>query len=180
MSRDAEQPPSTIPGEESPGPISIAVGAELASLRGQLGRVVAPGFEPPPRLVIAIEPERIAALASSLLLIEEIRPVLKAGCPRAPRLLGILFLGETSVIEVVGVPADEAFSPTWPLVLAGTSVVVDACTSEQPTLRVICDATELTHMAAARLLGEPLDVASPPHVARLLRATLAAAAQTPE
>ncbi|HLM74178.1 MAG TPA: hypothetical protein VK459_15835 [Polyangiaceae bacterium] len=180
MSRDHEQPPSTLPGEETPGPIPIAIGSELANLRGQVGRLVAPGFEPPPRLVIAVEPERIAALASSLLLIEEIRPVLKAGCPRAPRLLGILWLGESCAVEVVGIPADETFSPTWPLVLGGASVVVDACASEQAALRVSCEAVELTHMPAERLLGAPLDVTSPPDIARLMRAALASVTQFSE
>jgi hypothetical protein len=180
MTRDLEQPPSTLPGEDSPGPIPIAVGSELSSLRGFVGRLVAPGFEAPPRLLIAVEPERMAALASSLLLIEEIRPVLKTGCPRAPRLLGILWLGDSCAVEVVGIPADETFAPAWPLVLGGASVVIDACASELPTLRAICEATELTHMAAERLLGEPLDATSPPHVAKLMRAALASVSHFPE
>ena len=44
MTRDLEQPPSTLPGEESPGPIPIAIGTELSNLRGHIGRLVAPGF----------------------------------------------------------------------------------------------------------------------------------------
>lgn len=180
MSRDFEHPPSTLPGEDIPGPMSIAVGSELANLRGQVGRLVAPGYEPPPRIVLAIEPERMGALASTLLLIEEIRPVLKAGCPRAPRLLGILWLGDSCALEIVGVPADETFSPTWPMALGGASVVVDACAFEQPALRATCDAAELTQMSAERLLGEPLNITSPPDIAKLMRAAIASVTQFPE
>lgn len=180
MSREFDHPPSTLPGEELPGPVAIAVGSELANLRGHVGRLVAPGFEPPPRLVVAVEPEKMGALASSLLLIEEIRPVLKAGCPRAPRLLGVLWLGEACAVEIVGVPADEAFSPTWQLVLGGSSIVIDACASENGALRAACEAVELTQMSAERLLGEHLDVTSPPQIAQLMRAAIASVAQIAE
>jgi hypothetical protein len=59
-------------------------------------------------------------------------------------------------------------------------VVVDACASEQAALRVSCEAVELTHMPAERLLGEPLDVTSPPDIARLMRAALASVTQFSE
>lgn len=179
ISRDMEPSPSTLSGNELPSPTSIAAGPDLAILRGHIGRLVAPGFEPPPRLVIAVEPERMATLASSLLLIEEIRPVLKAGCPRAPRLLGILWLGDSCAVEVVGVPADEAFSPAWPMVLAGASIVIDGCASELDALRATCESAELDRVAAASLLGERLDAGSPSSVARLMRLALAAAGQNP-
>jgi hypothetical protein len=180
MSRDFELPPSTLPGDEIPSPVSIATGSELASLRGQVGRLISPGFEPPARIVFAIEPDRMPALASSLLLIEEIRPVLKAGCPRAPRLLGILWLGEACVVEIVGVPADEAFSPTWPMVLGGSSAVIDACASELTALRVSSEAVELAHFTAERLLGQPLNASSPAHIAELMRVAIETVTQNLE
>jgi hypothetical protein len=174
MSRDGEPPSSSLPFEEpvSSDRIPIAVGPELITLRSQVLRLRCPAFEPPPRLVLAVNPEQLPALSSSILRITEVRPMLRSPSPRTPRLLGLLWLGEGCSVEIVGLPADEAFSPVWPLVLGGVSGVINASPTESVSLRACCEVTEMKIVQASALLGGPLDVESPAQIASLLRAAL--------
>jgi hypothetical protein len=128
-------------------------------------------------LVLTVNPEQLQPLASSILRIAEVRPMLRGSGSRTPRPLGLLWLGEGCSVEIVGLPEDEAFTPVWPLVLGGVSGVIDACPTENPILRACCDVTEITLFQASLLLGGALDVASPGEVASLLRAAIAAIAE---
>lgn len=173
MPRDLEPPPSSLPLDmmptSRPGQVSIGVGPELAALRTHITRLQCPGFEPPPRLIFAVEPDCLQAIASSVLLIAEVRPMLKASCPRAPRAVGLLWLGEAVSVEIIGLPADPAFAPAWPMALAGASAVIDLCDAGKPLVRAFCEVAELKLYEPSALLDDPFEIGSAGLVAALLR-----------
>jgi hypothetical protein len=97
--------------------------------------------------------------------------------PRAPlpRPLGVLRLGDGVELAVTGLPAEDTFSPTWPLALHGAAAVVRMNDAGGDALAAHCEALELLLIDAESLMGS-LDVAAPEQIAALVRAALETAA----
>jgi hypothetical protein len=154
----------------------FATPEQLPVFRSLVTRLVRPGFAPPPCLIIAASARRMPTLAHS------IRRITDAAFPaepppRAPlpRPLGLLRLGEGVELALAGVPADDAFSPIWPLTLHGAAAVIRLNDAGGEALEAHCQALELTLIDAESMMGS-LDVAAPGHVAALIRVALEMAA----
>lgn len=156
----------------------LAPPEQYAVLRSIASRLERAGFTPPPRIVFAMSPQRLPMLAYSMRRIADV--VASTESPaRAPlpRLIGKLTLGEGIEVAVVGLPADEAYAPTWGLALPGSAVLVRIGDIPRGALDAYCEAVEVRVLDAEQLVG-PFDPTVPAHVAALLRATLEAAAGT--
>jgi hypothetical protein len=149
---------------------------QLPMLRSLVQRLTRPGFSPPPRLVIAASAKRMPALAHSVRRIGDAAAPAEAS-PRAPlpRSLGTLRLGDGVELELLGVPTDELFSPTWSLALPGAAAVVRLGDAGGPALEAQCEAVEVMLIDAESVMGA-LDVAVPGQVAALVRSALSLAA----
>lgn len=149
---------------------------QLPVLRSLVTRLTRPGFQPPPCLVIAASARRMSTLSHAVRRIAD-AVVPAEPPPRAalPRPLGVLRLGEGVDLALTGLPADDAFSPTWPLALHGAAAVVRLNDAGGDALAAHCQALELLLIDAEGLLGQ-LDVAAPGHIAALVRAALETAA----
>lgn len=178
MPRDPDALPSAFLDEED-APLEIeqtplATGAELAELRAHLMHWASrtPGFEGPPRLLLAIDVEQMPALSAALILIADFRPMLTRASPRAPRSLGIFSLGERAMLEIMALPNEDAYAPFWFLMLPSVVMVVDARDPRKASalLADTCAARQIPLISAEALLGEPLDLRSPYSLIRLLRA----------
>jgi hypothetical protein len=97
--------------------------------------------------------------------------------PRAPlpRPLGVLRLGDGVELAITGLPAEDTYSPTWPLALHGAAAVVRLHDAGGEALAAHCEALELLLIDAESLMGS-LDVAAPGQIAALVRAALETAA----
>ena len=145
-------------------------------LRSLVTRLTRAGFAPPPRLVIAAGVKSMAALAHSIRLISDaVAP--DEPLPRAPlpRPLGTLRLGDGVELTLTGLPTDDAFAPTWTLVLPGAAAVVRLAAAGGLTLEAHCEAVEVMLIDAESLVGA-LDTAVPGQVAALVRSALEMAA----
>jgi hypothetical protein len=174
MTRDSEllPPPSTEDEAQTLDPVAIAEGAALATLRGLLPRLSTFGFEPPPRLVLAIEPEAMQVLIAATLVIREVRPVPRVAITALPQAIGTLWLGEGAVLEIIGLPLDESFSPLWGMILPGASAVVLASAGDHRLLRAYCELTEIRLFRGDELLDGRFDIRQPDQIAAVLRAAV--------
>lgn len=154
----------------------LAPAEQFPVLRSLVGRLERPGFAPPPRVVIAMSPQRLPMLAYSMRRITDV--VASAESPaRAPlpRHIGTLTLGEGVDVAIIGLPMDETYAPTWALSLPGSAVVVRVGDAPRAALEAHCEAVGVRILDAEQLVGA-FDPTVPMHVAGLLRAALEAVA----
>ncbi|WP_437505303.1 DUF4388 domain-containing protein [Sorangium sp. So ce1099] len=145
-------------------------------LRSLVTRLARPGFAPPPHLVIAASARRMTTLSHAVRRIAD--AVVPAEAPPnapLPRPLGVIRLGDGVELALVGLPTDETFAPTWPLVLHGAAAVVRLGDAGKEALATHCEALELLLLDAEAMMG-PLDLASPGQITLLVRTALEAAA----
>ncbi|XXY54788.1 DUF4388 domain-containing protein [Sorangium sp. So ce269] len=145
-------------------------------LRSLVTRLARPGFAPPPHLVIAASARRMTTLSHAVRRIAD--AVVPAEAPPnapLPRPLGVIRLGDGVELALVGLPTDETFAPTWPLVLHGAAAVVRLGDAGKEALAAHCEALELLLLDAEAMMG-PLDLASPGQITLLVRTALEAAA----
>ncbi|MGK3969723.1 DUF4388 domain-containing protein [Sorangium sp. So ce118] len=145
-------------------------------LRSLVTRLARPGFAPPPHLVIAASARRMTTLSHAVRRIAD--AVVPAEAPPnapLPRPLGLIRLGDGVELALVGLPTDETFAPTWPLVLHGAAAVVRLGDAGKEALAAHCEALELLLLDAEAMMG-PLDLASPGQITLLVRTALEAAA----
>ncbi|EYF03599.1 DUF4388 domain-containing protein [Chondromyces apiculatus] len=149
---------------------------QLPVLRSLVSRLTRPGFVPPPTLMIATSTRRIPTLAHAVRRIAD-ATVPAEPPPRAslPRPLGVLRLGDGIELSLMGLPAEDTFSPTWPLALHGAAAVVRLSDASDEALAAHCQALELLLLDAESLMGS-FDIAAPGHIAALVRAALETAA----
>lgn len=150
----------------------FATPEQLPVLRSLVSRLARPGFQPPPRFVIAASAKRMPALAHAIRRITDAiapnEPPPRAALPRA---LGTLRLGDGVDLALTGLPGDEAFAPTWSLALPGAAAVVRLGEAGGKALEAYCESLEITLLEAESVMGE-IDVAVPTQVAALVRSTL--------
>jgi CheY-like chemotaxis protein len=154
----------------------LAPPEQFQVLRSLVSRLERPGFAPPPRLVIAMTPQRLPMLAYSMRRITDVvaSTELPARAP-LPRLIGTLKLGEGVDVAIIGLPLDETYAPIWGMALPGSAAVVQVGDCPQTALKAHCEAVEVRIFEAERLVGS-FDPTMPVQVAALLRAALEAAA----
>ncbi|WP_169796436.1 DUF4388 domain-containing protein [Chondromyces crocatus] len=149
---------------------------QLPVLRSLVSRLTRLGFIPPPSLMIATSSRRIPTLAHAVRRIAD-ATVPAEPPPRAslPRPLGVLRLGDGVELSLMGLPAEDAFSPTWPLALHGAAAVIRLSDAGGEALAAHCQTLELLLLDAESLMGS-FDIAAPGHIAALVRAALESAA----
>jgi hypothetical protein len=154
----------------------LATPEQLPVLRSLASRLERSGFSPPPRIMIAMTPQRLPMLAYSMRRITDVvaSTEMPARAP-LPRLVGTMQLGEGVQVAIIGLPTDEAYSPTWALALPGTAAVVRAGDIQRGALEAHCAAVEVPIFDAEQLVAN-FDATVPMQVAALLRAALEAAA----
>lgn len=155
----------------------LASAEQFPVLRSLAGRLERSGFAPPPRIVIAMSPQRLPMLAYSMRRITDVvaSSELPARAP-LPRHLCTLKLGEGVDVAIIGLPTDEAYAPTWALALPGSAAVVRVGDVQRGALEAHCEAVEVQILDAERLVGGLFDPTVPSEVAALLREALEAAA----
>ncbi|MEO7331667.1 MAG: DUF4388 domain-containing protein [Minicystis sp.] len=154
----------------------FAAPEQLPMLRSLVSRLTRPGFSPPPRLVIAASAKRMPALAHAIRRISDAAAPAEAS-PRAalPRSLGTLRLGDGVELELLGLPTEDTFTPTWSLTLPGAAAVVRLGEAGGPALEAHCEVVEVMLIDAESVMGA-IDVAVPAQVAALVRSALSLAA----
>lgn len=154
----------------------FAAPEQLPMLRSLVTRLARPGFLPPPCLVIAAGARRMTTLAHAVRRIAD-AVVPAEPPPRAnlPRPLGVLRLGDSVELSLMGLPDDDVFSPMWPLALHGAAAVVRLSDAGGEALTAHCSALEILLLDAESLMGS-FDLSAPGHVAALVRAALETAA----
>jgi len=154
----------------------FAPAEQFPVLRSLVSRLERPGFTPPPRIVIAMSPQRLPMLAYSMRRITSVvAPSESPARAPLPRLIGTLTLDEGVDVAIIGLPTDEAYAPTWALALPGSAVVIKVGDVPRAALEAHCEAVEVPILEAERLVGV-FDPTVPAQVAALLRAALEAAA----
>lgn len=154
----------------------LAPPEQIPVLRSLASRLERAGFAPPPRIVIAMTPQRLPMLAYSMRRITDVvAPAESPARAPLPRLIGTLSLGEGVDVAIIGLPVDEAYAPMWALALPGSAAVVRAGEVARAALEAHCEAVEVRIFDAERLVGF-FDPTLPSQVATLLREVLEAAA----
>lgn len=150
----------------------FATPEQLPVFRSLVTRLARPGFAPPPCFVIAASTRRMSTLAHAVRRISD--AVLPPDPPPRvplPRPLGVLRLGEGVDLALTGLPAEDAFSPTWPLALHGATAVIRLNDAGGEALEAHCQALELMLLDAESMMGS-LDIGAPGQIAALLRSAL--------
>ena len=156
-------------------PEKHSVGGDDANrMRALAAAARADGFSGPGRLVFAASSSRLVLFAFAALGLEEAAPPAypPPGVP-APYEIATLRFADGVAIELVALPLVPAYSPTWPLVLAGAKVVVRLDDAASELLEELCLAQELKIVEAQALVGQ-LDEANVEHVRYLVRCALEA------
>lgn len=145
-------------------------------LRSLVGVLERPGFTAPPRIIIAMTPQRLPMLAYSMRRITDVvaSPELPARAP-LPRVLGTMSLGEGVDVAIIGLPTDESYAPTWAMALPGSAAVIAVGDIPRAALDAHCEAVEVPIFPAEQLVTA-FDPTLPNQVAALLRGALEAAA----
>ncbi len=150
--------------------VALADDEQLAVLGARVTRCLRGGFRAPPRLGFYAAPPRLALLAATALRLREAAaPADLVPTAPVPHVLATLRLGSDVQLDLLGVPALEAYAPLWSLMLPGSIAIV--C-FEPPTPAL----EELGALGGLRLLPvaelEPGEAADPPSLARLVRRAL--------
>ncbi len=152
--------------------VPFADGEQVALLGAMASRLVGVGFEGGARMVLAGSSSQLAAASHALRRLVEVSQR-SDGSPAAPvpHVLATLRLNDAVDIELVGLPLLKAFSPLWPMSVAGAAAVVVLQSDPQPELEEACSAGGIPLERNA----DAVDVADPTQLARLMREALDAA-----
>jgi hypothetical protein len=149
---------------------------QLTVLGALANRLRAAGYSGPARLLLAAQPWRMAALTHALQRIADAVPPPEPNRSQPlPQLLGTLRLVEGTELDIVGLPAADAYAPVWELAIPGCAGVVRLDDSESRVLSEFCYVTGTPLLDAGVLVGN-FDEADPEQVAALVRAALDALA----
>jgi hypothetical protein len=158
------------------GRVHLGAATELPLLRANAARARAPGFAGPGRIIMAATPSRLSVLAHTIpSLADAIGAKDGQSQVPVPHLIATLRLGDSVDIDIVALPLVPAYSPLWPLALAGASVLVRLDAAASRPLEDVC-ATHLIPILEAQRVVPGLDESNAMHVARLLRAAIEATA----
>lgn len=155
----------------------LAAADRVAVLAALVRRLARPGFEGAPRIVVASSPQRLATVAHAVRRIANaLAPAESLPAAPVPHVLATLRLGETE-LDVVGLPALDAYCPLWSLSLPGSLAAVRLGVLDSPALEEACATAEVPLLDAEELVGD-LDEADPAQMASLVTGALSALAAT--
>ncbi len=150
----------------------LADSEQLTVLGALANRLRAVGYSGPARLLLAVQPWRMATLAHALQRIADAVPSPEPNRSQPlPQLLATLRLVEGAELDIVGLPTSEAYAPLWELALPGAAAVVRLGAADSPVLSDLCAVTGIPLLDAGVLVGN-FDEADPDQVAALVRAAL--------
>jgi hypothetical protein len=154
------------------GRIHLGTVGELPLLRANASRARAPGFQGAGRIVMAATPSRLAVLSHTIPSLADAIGA-KDAQPQVPvpYLVATIRLGDGVDIDIMALPLVPAYSPLWPLAVAGASVVVRIDQAASRSLEDAC-ATHLVPILDAQRIVPGIDESNAVHVARLLRAAI--------
>ncbi len=133
------------------------------------------GFSGPPRLLIAASPSQLATVGHAVRRIAEAVPPPETG-PAAPvpHLLATIRLAEGAKLDIIALPALDAYSPLWGLALSGAIATLRLDTGSTDVLEQACSVAEVPIIDAASLRDGELDEADPSQMAELIDSALSA------
>jgi FAD/FMN-containing dehydrogenase len=155
--------------------VELAQRERFAVLSALVKKLQRAGFSGPARLAVLAPPRRITSLMHSVRrIVDATVPTESVPAAPVPYLLATLRLAEGVELEVMGIPALEAFQPLWSLSLPGSALVVCMDYAAPAAVREFCGVLGIPFLDAAALLGD-LDEADPAQVAALISGALEAA-----
>lgn len=147
---------------------------QLHLVRASAARAKAAGFEGPARLVFAATASRLAVLGHTVLSLADALPPSDPTPPiPVPHTLSTIKLGDGVELDVVALPLVPAYSPLWPMALAGAAVAVRLDEGAAEPLDEACGSVSVPILDARAVFG-PVDESSPVQVASLIRTALEA------
>ena len=160
------------------GAVRVELGApeQMTVLGAMANRLRARGYCGPARVVVAATARRLIAVTHAVRRIAD--AVIPADPPPSvalPHLLATMRLGDGAELDIVGLPTEAEYSPTWGLSLGGTAVVVRLGATECRVLDDACETAGVSLFAAEALLGD-VNEEDPTQMAALICAALDAVA----
>jgi hypothetical protein len=147
---------------------------QLHLVRASAARAKAAGFAGPARLVFAATASRLAVLGHTVLSLADALPPADPTPPiPVPHTLSTIRLGDGVELDVVALPLVPAYSPLWPMALAGAAVAVRLDDGAAEPLDEACGSVSVPILDARAVFG-PVDESSPVQVASLIRTALEA------
>ncbi len=155
--------------------VELAQRERFAVLSALVKKLQRAGFAGAARVAVLAPPRRITALMHSVRrIVDATVPTEPVPSAPVPYLLATLRLAEGVELEVLGVPALEAFQPLWALSLPGCALVLGLGYTPPPAVVDLCNVSGIPLLDAMALLGD-LDEADPGQVAALISGALEAA-----
>jgi CheY-like chemotaxis protein len=159
--------------------VAFASPEQIDLVSAHTARARSAGFAGPSRIVFAATSATLARFAHAATRLDEAeRRGAPTGDTPTPYEMATLRVQDDAAVELVGVPLDAAYSPLWPLVLAGAAAVValdGVGGPEADYLKEICASSTIPFHGVGTLRC-PLDSIEPHHVASLVRTALGAEA----
>ncbi len=147
---------------------------QLHIVRASAARAKSAGFSGPARLVFAATAARLAVLGHTVLSLADALPPTDPAPPLpVPHSLSRLRLGDGVELDVVALPLVPAYSPLWPMALAGAVVAVRLDEGAAQPLEEACGSVAVNILDARAVFGV-VDESSPVQVATLIRTALEA------
>jgi CheY-like chemotaxis protein len=147
---------------------------QLHLVRASAARAKAAGFAGAARLVFAATASRLAVLGHTVLSLADALPPPDPTPPiPVPHSLSTIRLGDGVELDVVALPLVPAYSPLWPMALAGAAVAVRLDEGAAEPLDEACGSVSVPILDARAVFG-PVDESSPVQVASLIRTALEA------
>lgn len=147
---------------------------QLHLVRASAARAKAAGFSGAARLVFAATASRLAVLGHTVLSLADALPPPDPVPPiPVPHSLSTIRLGDGVELDVVALPLVPAYSPLWPMALAGAAVAVRLDEGAAEPLDEACGSVSVPILDARAVFG-PVDESSPVQVASLIRTALEA------
>jgi hypothetical protein len=147
---------------------------QLHLVRASAARAKSAGFNGAARLVFAATASRLAVLGHTVMSLADAIPPNDPVPPiPVPHSLSTIRLGDGVELDVVALPLVPAYSPLWPMALAGAAVAVRLDEGAAQPLDEACGSVSVPILDARAVFG-PVDESSPVQVASLIRTALEA------
>lgn len=154
--------------------VQLCSADHLHLVRASAARARSAGFAGAARLVFAATAARLAVLGHTILSLADTLPPAGPTPPiPVPHALSTIRLGDGVELDVVALPLVPAYSPLWPMVLAGAAVVLRLDEGAAQPLEEACSSVAVTILDARAVFGV-VDESSPSQVATLIRTALEA------
>jgi CheY-like chemotaxis protein len=152
--------------------VELADPEQMTVLGALAKRLQHEGFAGAARVLVAAAPRRLSTVMHSVRRIHDaVAPAESVPAAPVPYLMATLRLAEGEELEIVGLPTIDAYSPVWPLTLAGSAIAVRLESAEASALEAACSVAGVPVIDAGVLLGD-IDEADPAQMAALIRMAL--------